>query len=34
MMDIVIYLLPIGFIVSFVVGYFAVKKGWKITEYF
>ena len=33
-MENIIYILPIGFIISFVVGYFAVKKGWKIREFF
>ncbi len=33
-MDMIIYMLPIGLIVSFIVGYFAVKKNWKIREFF
>ncbi len=33
-MDFLMYLLPIGFIVSVVFGYFAVKNKWKIADFF
>jgi hypothetical protein len=28
------YMIPIGFMVAFTIGYFAVKYKWKIAEFF
>ncbi len=33
-MELIMYMLPIGLIVSFILGYFAVKKKWKIADFF
>ncbi len=33
-MEYTIYMLPIGFIASVVLGYFAVKNRWKIVDFF
>ncbi len=33
-MEVIMYLLPIGLIAAFVVGYFAVKRKWKIIDFF
>lgn len=33
-MDFIIYLVPIGFIISFTIGYFSVKNHWKIADFF
>jgi hypothetical protein len=33
-MEFIMYSLPIGLIVSFVLGYYAVKNKWKIIKFF
>ena len=33
-MDFIIYMIPIGFVISMVIGYFAVKNRWKVIDFF
>lgn len=33
-MEFIMYLLPIGLIASFILGYYAVKNKWKIINFF
>jgi len=33
-MEFIMYMLPIGLVTVFVIGYFAVKNKWKIADFF